>query len=119
MKFVKGILAVIIGAAAYFATFSAFGESWFPYYYHDYISYWFFTGLFALLFFPTLVALFKKVSGPQNNSSSYIYRYYKSALVLNLMVVAASVVIFAYMLSHGVILGGGSGATTFSIAPVQ
>ena len=119
MKIFKGILAVIIGAAAYFVTFSAFGESWFPYYYHDYLSVWLFTGLATLLLLPLMAAFFKKAFVAQNVSSSYFFRYYKSAINLNLVVVLICIVTFAYMLSNGVILSGGQGAKTYSIVPAQ
>ena len=119
MKILIGILTVTIGAVTYFATFSAFGESWFPYYYHDYISYWFFAGLVVLLLLPPMVALFKKVFGPQYLSTSYFSRYYKTALGINFVVVLACIVTFAYMLSNGVILNGGKGVTTHTIVPAQ
>lgn len=117
MKIIKGILAVVIGAVAYIATFSAFGETWFPYYYENYISYWFFTGLGMLLFLPLIVALYKKAFGPQYESSSYFSSYYISALGLNLVVVVACIFTSVYMLSNGVFLGGGNGVATYSIVP--
>ena len=119
MKIVIGILTVIIGAATYFVTFSAFGESWFPYYYHDYMSYWFFAGLVALLLLPPMVALLKRVFEPKYHSTSYFSRYYKSALGINFVVVLACIVTFAYMLSNGVILNGGKGVATHTIVPAQ
>ncbi len=117
MKIVKGILSIVIGAVAYFATFSAFGESWFPYYYQNYIFYWFVTGLAIILLLPLVVAFNKKAFGAQYESSSYFLRYYKSALGLNLIVVVACIFTFIYMLSNGVYLGGGNGVTTYSVEP--
>ncbi len=118
MKLAIGLIAVLFGAVAYFVTFSAFWESWFPYYYHEYVSYWFYSGLVCLLVIPVLLSVAKKLLKSQGDTFSYRTALYKSVIGVNVVVVVACIGTFSYMLSHGVFFGG-NGASTYSIVPDQ
>jgi hypothetical protein len=116
MKIFVLLLAVLCGLASYYVTFMAFWDSWFPYYYEDYISYYFLGGVALIAVLPLLVASIKFKFFPSSETAKFRALLYKSVLGVNFVVVVVSVLTFAYMLSNGIWLNG-PGTTTHQIVP--
>lgn len=116
MKIFFLVLAVLCGLATYYVTFMAFWESWFPYYYEDYISYYFLGGVALIAVLPLLVASIKFKFFRSSKTIKFKALLYKSVLGVNVVVVvvAVSVLTFAYMFSNGVWLTGPD-ITTYKI----
>ncbi len=114
-----GLIVALIGAVAYYATFTAFYDSWFPYYYEDYFSYFFLGGLLVLLLSPSLVALFTNYESELPRfPNQFFSRYYRAVIHVNLVVVLLCVFTFIYMLSNGIYLGS-DGPRTYSVDPIK
>ena len=114
MKIFFLVLAVLCGLASYYVTFMAFWESWFPYYYEDYISYYFLGGIALIAVLPLLVSSIKFKFFRSSKTTKFKALLYKSVLGINVVVVAVSVLTFAYMLSNG-IWSTGPDITTYKI----
>ncbi|WP_444907033.1 hypothetical protein [Microbulbifer sp. SSSA008] len=92
-------ITLLLALAAYYLTFTAFYESWFPYY-EEYLSYFFLAGLAIVVLLPFAIA----ATSGQKNGLGYLSKYANSATKVHLAVVILSMLIFAYMMSNGVLL---------------
>ncbi len=117
-KLFMGIFAVLLGFVAYFVTFSAFYDAWFPYYYEDYIIYLFIGGVAVILLVPIAIALLKSKAPINAAAGGYLPAYYQAILGVNSVVVIVCVCTFIYMLSHGTYLGG-TGSATYMVKPIE
>ncbi|OZG69925.1 hypothetical protein BTA51_28655 [Hahella sp. CCB-MM4] len=96
-KFTLGLLISIAAVASYYFLFMAFYESWFPYYYEEYIPTIFLVGLLSIIALPVLTSLIKR-------SSIGSLGYFRSVIWVNSAIVAICALAFLYMLSNGVFL---------------
>ncbi|PHS65930.1 MAG: hypothetical protein COB09_00175 [Thalassobium sp.] len=107
---VLSILVFLLGLMSYFITFNAFYESWFPYYYEDYIGLIFQAGAVLILISPCIVALIQKSKSA--GLLAFLPLFHKATIIINLTVFVVCVITFLYMLSNGSFLSGAGGVYT-------
>jgi len=117
-KVVLGGLAFILAQMAYFVTFSAFYESWFPYYYEDYLTYIYLGGALMLLLVPVIWTFILKHQTASQNSRPYLPSFYSAVIRTSCIAAVVCIIIFIYMLSNSTYIGG-SGATVHKIEIVE
>jgi hypothetical protein len=100
------IASSFLGMLAYVVTFLAFWESWFPYYYHNMISFWFVLGFLSLAIFPLIVTFFKKLYYSNAATFNFYNSYRKIAVIFNFFIVVVCIFTFIFMLAHGKFIGG-------------
>ena len=100
------ISSTFFGMFAYIVTFLAFWESWFPYYYHNMISFWFVLGVLGLVIFPLIVTFSKKLYYSNSATFNFYNSYRKITVIFNFFIVVVCVFTFIYMLTHGTFIGG-------------
>ncbi|AFU99910.1 hypothetical protein [Simiduia agarivorans] len=92
-----GLLITMAALTSYYAVFMLFYDSWFPYYYEEYLPTIFVVGLMTIVILPVPVSLLK-------TSDSDRMGYYRSVVWFNAAIIAICIVVFLYMLSNGVFL---------------
>ncbi|BDY04460.1 hypothetical protein F0521_15010 [Ferrimonas sp. YFM] len=117
-KMVITVFTMFLGLAAYTVMFTVFYDSWFPYYYEDYISYFFVAGVILLLFMPVVIVMYKLRSISENSSFSHFEYYCQSVIFVNAVTLFLCFLTVIYMLNHGSFIGG-PGQGSYEIVPVE
>lgn len=114
-KMILSVAALLLAQISYFITFSAFYEAWFPYYYEDYLTFFYLAGALVLLVIPVIWALLLRHGTGAEGTRRSLPSFCSLALRSSGVILFACMLTFMFMEWKGSFYFGGSGATTYFI----